>query len=107
EFVGLNHLERFDVDSLLGLTADRQVTETEAEAMRKVLIARYHRDGYAFCSVTVDVRPVPDLPAAAAPAAPGPRQTRPDHYVRFVVDEGPKVTVGTVTFIGNATFPAD
>src|SRR5436190_997370 len=38
EFVGLNHLERFDVDSLLGLTADRQVTETEAEAMRKVLI---------------------------------------------------------------------
>ncbi|MBZ0151095.1 MAG: hypothetical protein K8J09_06135, partial [Planctomycetes bacterium] len=36
-------------NSLLGLYPDRQVTRTEAEAMRKVLLSRYHRDGYAFC----------------------------------------------------------
>ena len=41
DFVGLVSLERATVDSLIGLHADRQVTRTEAEAMRKVLIARY------------------------------------------------------------------
>lgn len=104
EFVGLRALDRATVDSLLGLYSDRQVTRTEAEAMRKVLLARYRRDGYAFCSVAIEDRPVPGAENAAA--APG-RPAAPQRTLRFVVDEGPMVTVGTVTFVGNASFPAD
>jgi len=104
EFVGLAGIDRPTADALLGLYPDRQVTRTEAEAMRKVLLARYRRDGYAFCSIAVEEMPVPDaLPGVAAD--PGRRLVQ--RLLRFVVDEGPKVTVREISFRGNASFLAD
>jgi outer membrane protein insertion porin family len=105
EFTGLGHLDRFTVDSLLGLTADRQVTRTEAESMRKVMLTRYRRDGYAFCSIELEDRPLQDASAAPGDAATVGR--RPQQRLRFVIDEGPKVTIGKVSFTGNTSFPAD
>ncbi|MEO6595696.1 MAG: BamA/TamA family outer membrane protein, partial [Planctomycetota bacterium] len=107
EFAGLSNLDRTTVDSLLGLHADRQVTRTEAEAMRKVLIARYRRDGYAFCSIDLQERPVEGEPSAEAGAAPGQRPARPTRRLRFQIDEGPRVTIGSIRFQGNTSFPAD
>jgi outer membrane protein insertion porin family len=102
EFVGLDSLDRSTVDGLLGLYPDRQVTSTEAEAMRKVLLARYQRDGYAHCSIrTVEVE------LADAPSAGAVRAARPQRALRFVIDEGPKVTVGRIEFVGNLTFAAN
>lgn len=103
EFVGMQAIDRFTADGLLGLYPDRQITRTEAEAMRKVLMARYRHDGYAHCSVTLEDRPVAEDAATAAGSPPSAlRRT-----LRFVVDEGPKVTVRTITFLGNKSFAAD
>jgi outer membrane protein assembly factor BamA len=98
EFQGLRHLERSEVDSLLGLYPDRQVTSVEAVAMRNILVARYRRDGYAFCSIALDER------------EPGKGESSGDRarkIVTFRIDEGPKVTVGEVNFRGNVSFPAE
>jgi outer membrane protein insertion porin family len=103
EFTGLKSLDRFTVDGLLGLYPDRQVTRTEAEAMRKVLLARYQRDGYAHCSVTLQDEPLPEPPPGTGAARPA----QPQRKVRFVIDEGPKVTIGTIQFVGNTTFAAN
>lgn len=99
EFTGLVSLDRATVDSLLGLTPDRQVTRTEAEAMRKVLLSRYRRDGYAFCSIDVEEEP-------ADTDAPASGTARPRQIARFVIDEGPEVTVASVRFVGNTSFAA-
>jgi outer membrane protein insertion porin family len=98
EFVGLRHLDLATVNSLLGLYVDRQTTRTEAEAMRKVLLARYRRDGLAFCDIRLEERQSDSV----APDAPGPRQR-----LRFVVEEGPRVRVRNLTFTGNKSFAAD
>ena len=110
EFVGNQHLDRTAIDSLLGLTADRQVTDTEARAMRKVLIARYRRDGYAFCGVTLQDRVAEDASPIDAPTDAGVAATptsRTPRRLRFLIDEGPEVTIGAVRFTGNTSFPAD
>ncbi len=105
EFVGMTSLDRFTVDSLLGLTPDRQVTRTEAEAMRKVLLARYRREGFAFCSIELEERPAAEREAVTdAGAAATEVSTR--KLARFQVDEGPKVTVAAIRFVGNVSFAA-
>lgn len=110
EWKGLVSLDRATVDGLLGIYPDRQVTRTEAEAMRKVLLARYHRDGYAHCSVALEDRLADDAGgtiAAPSPPPPGAAGTPPTRrLLRFVIDEGPKVTVRRVTFVGNTSFAA-
>ena len=104
EFVGNENLDQKAIDGLLGLTPDRQVTRTEAEAMRKVLKARYGRDGYTTCSITLQEQPALEpLPGETEPVgANGPRRR-----LKFLIDEGPKVTIGTLTFVGNHAFAAD
>jgi outer membrane protein insertion porin family len=104
DFVGLNSIDRQTVDSLIGLHADRQVTRTEAEAMRKVLIARYWRDGFASCSIELKDVPVPDAPATKPQTGQRPPPLR---RLRFQIDEGQKVTIQSITFIGNVSFAAD
>lgn len=99
EFVGMK-LARTTVDSLLGLTADRRVTRTEAEAMRKVLLARYGRDGNAFCSIDLKEVPVEGTPAEPAGNAPVLKK------LVFVVDEGPTVSIHSLQFSGNGAFAA-
>ncbi len=104
EFTGLRNLDRETVNSLLGLTVDRQVTALEAEAMRKVLLTRYRRDGYAFCSIALEPRPLAEDGVTTLPPSEGtPGRWR----MRFAVDEGPEVTVRNVTFLGNRSFAAD
>lgn len=96
EFRGLRQFSRTEVEELLGLYADRQVTSTEAVALRNVLVARYRRDGFAFCSV--DLRE--QEPEGGAPG------DRPRRVLTFHVDEGPKVKVRAIQFRGNTTYPA-
>ena len=58
EFVGNDHLDQAELYALVGFYAGRRTTRTEAEAMRKLLLARYRRDGYAFCSIQLVDLPV-------------------------------------------------
>ncbi len=104
DYTGIDHLDRATVDALLGVNPGVQITRTEAEAMRKVLLARYRREGYAHAEVVIE-----ELPGAAdddAPARPDV-SGRPPGRLRFRVDEGPQVTIGAVRFLGNRSFAAD
>ncbi|MFO0276667.1 MAG: POTRA domain-containing protein, partial [Planctomycetota bacterium] len=56
DYTGIDHLDRATVDALLGVNPGVQITRTEAEAMRKVLLARYRREGYAHAAVGVPDR---------------------------------------------------
>ncbi len=96
EFVGLKKFPRAEVDALLGLYPDRQVTSTEAQAMRNILLARYRRAGMAFCSIDL-VEREPEAQESSG------RERR--KVVAFRIDEGPEVTVGAVRFRGNLSFP--
>lgn len=96
EFLGLQKFPRAEIDALLGLYPDRQVTSTEARAMRNILLAKYRRAGLAFCDVTLVER---------APEAGESSGERPRKIVTFRIDEGPEVTVGTVSFRGNLSYP--
>lgn len=97
EFLGLEKFPRNEIDALLGLYPDRQVTSTEALAMRNILLAKYRRAGFAFCSIDLVERD---------PEAGESSGERPRKIVTFRVDEGETVTVNDVTFRGNFTFPA-
>jgi outer membrane protein insertion porin family len=96
EFLGLQKFPRSEVDALLGLYPDRQVTSTESQAMRNILLAKYRRAGLAFCSIDLVER---------EPAEGESSGERPRKIVTFRIDEGPAVTVGTVEFRGNLSFP--
>jgi outer membrane protein insertion porin family len=97
DFQGMKKFSRGEVNSLLGLVVDRQVTSTEALAMRNILIARYRREGHAFCSIDLKERD------------PDPGESTGSvrrKILTFRIDEGPKVTVDKVMFQGNVSFGA-
>lgn len=102
EFRGLTHFDRQTVEALLGITPGRQVTRTEAEAMRKVLIARYQRDGYAQCSIRIEERSVQDAPTPT-PASGSASTVR----AVFWIDEGPVVRIRRLQMLGNTSFAAE
>ena len=113
QFVGLDALGQDVVNGLIGYFPGRRTTRTEAEAMRKLLLARYRRDGYAFCNIRLidldaGLGEVPDpAPADAAPAGSGLNPAeRAGKTLRILVEEGPKVTVRHVDFAGNRSFAA-
>lgn len=99
-FPGIEHLERQEVHSLVGFYPGRRTTRTEAEAMRKLLLARYHRDGYAFCHVRLVEEDSPEEGDVELGQTPRKR-------LRVVVEEGPKVTVRRIDFVGNKSFAAE
>lgn len=101
EFRGLVHLDKATAESLLGITADRPVTSTEAEAMRKVLLARYHRDGYPFCSIRLIEEGV-----APSELASERKDIVPKRLV-IQIDEGERVFIRNVQVIGNHSFAAE
>ncbi|MEC9048640.1 MAG: BamA/TamA family outer membrane protein [Planctomycetota bacterium] len=101
EFVGNEELDLDEIYALVGFYAGRRTTRTEAEAMRKLLLARYRRDGFAFSEVLLEDLPALDLDDAGGDLA------QPKQRLRVVIEEGPKVTVGEVDFVGNRSFAAD
>ncbi len=101
DFKGLDKLDRRTVNDLLGIDVGRQVTATESQAMRKVLLARYARDGFPFASIDLVVQPVPAPPSGVVPGA------RADKSLLFRIDEGPRVTVRSLEFFGNHSFPGE
>ncbi|MBP8299834.1 MAG: BamA/TamA family outer membrane protein [Planctomycetes bacterium] len=108
EFRGLVHFDRATVNNLLGLGTDRQITSTEAEAMRKVLLARYRRDGYAFAGIELQERVPDELDDEKSKDATGiPRVEGAARRILFRVDEGPKVTIRNVLMMGNRSFAAE
>ena len=96
EFLGLEKFPRSEVDALLGLYPDRQVTSTEARAMRNILLAKYRRAGLAFCDIALVER---------EPKVGESSGERPRKIITFRIDEGEDVTIGTVSFRGNRSFP--
>lgn len=104
EFVGLKHLNQDIINGLIGYYPGRRTTRTEAEAMRKLLLARYRRDGYAFCNIDlVDMPGFQEQGEGGLGGAPaGPLRKR----LRIQIEEGNQVTVRNLTFIGNQSFPA-
>ncbi|MCR9245368.1 MAG: BamA/TamA family outer membrane protein [bacterium] len=104
EFRGSSSLQRATINALLGIDGDRQVTSNEAEAMRKVLLSRYRRDGFAFCHINLRDRPIEGLPAGAADTEGGQNAGR---VLEFRIDEGPKVTVRDILVYGNDAFAAE
>ncbi|MFK7738951.1 MAG: outer membrane protein assembly factor [Planctomycetota bacterium] len=102
-FPGIEHFDLQTVHALLGYYPGRRTTRTEAEAMKKLLLARYRRDGFAFCNIVLsdEVLPNQALPAGGG-ASSG--DLSPRSALRIVVDEGPKVTVRDITFTGNRSF---
>lgn len=101
DFIGLDKLDRRTVNDLLGIDVGRQVTATEARAMRKVLLSRYARDGFPFASIDLVEQAVVAPPTGTVPGA------RADRSLQFRVDEGPRVTVRSLEFFGNRTFPGE
>ena len=113
EFVGLDHLSQDVINGLIGFYPGRRTTRTEAEAMRKLLLARYRRDGYAFCNIQLI-----DLPLLADPAAgldgeatagvgvANNVDVRARKILRVLIEEGPSVSVRNIDFIGNRSFPS-
>lgn len=99
EFVGNDHLNQAEIFALVGFYAGRRTTRTEAEAMRKLLLARYRRDGYAFCSIQLV-----DLPGFGRASGGA---DRPGKRLQVLIEEGDKVTVRDVDFVGNRSFPVD
>ncbi|HIE71115.1 MAG TPA: hypothetical protein EYP98_13590, partial [Planctomycetes bacterium] len=108
EFVGLEQIGQDVVNGLIGYFPGRRTTRTEAEAMRKLLLARYRRDGYAFCNIQlIDVPADLGAGADAAPAETGAGTVnRARKTLRILIEEGPKVTVRHVDFVGNRSVPA-
>lgn len=111
EFVGLAQLGQDVVNGLIGYFPGRRTTRTEAEAMRKLLLARYRRDGYAFCNI--ELIDVPgELTGGGADASAGAATTpeaggsaeRVRKTLRILIEEGPKVTVRHIDFVGNRSF---
>ena len=86
EFRGVDHYDDGEVRSLLGMGVVQRVTDREAIQHKRMLMARYRRDGYYFVEIAID-------------------KDNEEGLLTFVVDEGPKVTVRKVLFRGNASFP--
>ena len=113
EFVGLDHLSQDVINGLIGFYPGRRTTRTEAEAMRKLLLARYRRDGFAFCNIQLidlpllaDVVPGFGGDTATGVGATNNADVRARKILRVLIEEGPSVSVRNIDFIGNRSFPS-
>jgi outer membrane protein insertion porin family len=86
EIHGLRELSEREVRTLLGLEVRQRMNRRAADQYAATLTERYKRKGYAF----VQVRIQEDAEASV---------------LHFWVDEGPKVRVDDVRFLGNESFP--
>lgn len=87
EFKGNEHFSQVQINTLLRLPGANQWTDWSAAQQARYLQERYREDGFVYARI--DVRKDPT------------RRT-----VTFVIDEGPRVTVRSVSFVGNAAFPS-
>ena len=116
EFVGNDELGLQEIYALIGFYPGRRTTRTEAEAMRKLLLARYRRDGFAFCEVRlVDLRAYGDVSGSdvsgsdvsGSDVSGSDVEAQAGKRLQVLIEEGPKITVGDIDFVGNRSFPAD
>ena len=89
EFVGRDALAEAALRERMVFADDRVVDEVEVRASAEQIERVYHEAGYAFAKVTGTLG--------------GDGTTR---LVKFEIEEGPRVVVGSITFEGNATLPA-
>ncbi len=90
EYVGLNSVSKSDVldrfkDRKVGLSPESQYDPTKVKKAEVTIRELLSEHGRQFATVRTEVRPIP--PAKVS--------------VTFVVKEGPKVSVGKITFVGN------
>ena len=90
EYLGLNSVSKSDVldrfkERKVGLSPESQYDPTKVKKAEVTIRELLSEHGRQFATVRTEVRPIP--PAKVS--------------VTFVVKEGPKVTVGKITFIGN------
>ncbi len=87
EIKGNKNMTRDEVRTLLGLSSQAVVSSITAERYRLILRERYKRDGFYFVHIKIKA----DEEASV---------------LTFFIDEGPKVSVESVKFRGNKSFPA-
>ena len=90
EYLGLSSVSKSDVldrfkDRKVGLSPESQYDPTKVKKAEVTIKELLSEHGRQFATVRTEVRPIP--PAKVS--------------VTFVVKEGPKVSVGKITFIGN------
>jgi outer membrane protein insertion porin family len=90
EYLGLNSVSKSDVldrfkDRKVPLSPESQYDPTKVKKAEVTIRELLSEHGRQFATVRTEVRPVP--PAKVS--------------ITFVVKEGPKVTVGKITFVGN------
>jgi len=90
EYVGLSSVSKSDVldrfkDRKVGLSPESQYDPTKVKKAEVTIKELLSEHGRQFATVRTEVRPIP--PAKVS--------------VTFVVKEGPKVSVGKITFVGN------
>ena len=90
EYLGLNSVSKSDVldrfkERKVGLSPESQYDPTKVKKAEVTIRELLSEHGRQFATVRTEVRPIP--PAKVS--------------VTFVVKEGPKVSVGKITFIGN------
>ena len=87
EFRGLEHFTEIQVRRLLGLDARQRLSGFAAQRYRYLLQDRYEREGYHYAAIEL----IED-------------ESRQDVMI-LAIDEGPRVKIGRVYFLGNKSFP--
>jgi len=97
---GVSAFTDVSLESILDIVPNQAVSWLQVQSMRNILLARYRREGYLYCSIEVS----PDRPITEGNPFTARREFR---SVTLRVDEGPQVTVRNVYFRGNKSFPGD
>lgn len=99
-FKGVDEFDEATLQSVLDILPNQRVSWLQAQSMRNILLARYRREGFAYCSIELR----PDQQVAAGSPLDARREFR---SLTMHVDEGPKVKIRDVEFRGNVSFPGN
>lgn len=86
EFHGLSAFTEREVRTLLGLDVGQRINRRAADQYALTLRERYRRKGHAFVQVRIE-------------------EDRSNSVLHFWVDEGPRVKIGRIVYLGNAAYP--
>lgn len=86
EFHGLSTFSDREARTLLGLDVGQRINRMAADQYALTLVERYRRKGHAFVQVRIE-------------------EDRTNSVLHFWVDEGPRVKIGRMVFLGNESYP--